>query len=78
MMGTKPGRRNLTCRKNSMKNELPDVSPNGRVEREVERERRERMMNDEARSGLTPSDDYRTKDARESMNSSNLKRSLAR
>ncbi|MFL6675716.1 MAG: hypothetical protein ACJ8LG_20780 [Massilia sp.] len=48
------------------------------VEREVERERHERMLHDEARAGLAASDDLRTKDARESMNSTNLKRSPGR
>lgn len=48
------------------------------VERELERERHERMLHDEARAGLGANDDLRTKDARESMNSTNLKRSLGR
>jgi hypothetical protein len=45
-----------------------------RVDREVARERHERTLNDEARAGLAPDDEFRMKDARESMNSSNLRR----
>ena len=45
-----------------------------RVDREVERERHERTLNDDARAGLAPDDEFRMKDARESMNSSNLRR----
>ncbi|MGJ9419859.1 hypothetical protein ACHAC9_19220 [Massilia sp. CMS3.1] len=45
-----------------------------RIDREVERERHERTLNDDARAGLAPDDEFRTKDARESMNSSNLRR----
>jgi hypothetical protein len=47
-----------------------------RVEREVERERHERVLQDEVRTGVAVADEFRTKDARESMNSTNLKRSL--
>jgi hypothetical protein len=43
-----------------------------RVASELARERRERILHDEERAGL--SDESRIKDARESMNSSNLKR----
>jgi hypothetical protein len=49
-----------------------------RVQREVERERQERLLQDEVRTGNAAVDDLRTKDARESMNSTNLKRSLGR
>ena len=45
-----------------------------RVDREVERERHERTLNDDARSGLAQGDEFRLKDARESMNSSDLRR----
>jgi hypothetical protein len=49
-----------------------------RVEREVERERRERTLQDEVRTGVAVADEFRTKDARESTNSTNLKRSTGR
>ena len=45
-----------------------------RVDREVARERHERTLNDDARAGLALDDEFRMKDARESMNSSNLRR----
>lgn len=49
--------------------------PAGRLEREIARERHERALHDEARSGLAPPDEeFRTKDARERADSSNLKR----
>ena len=57
-----------------MKPLLPDQE-HARVDREVERERHERTLNDDARSGVAPDDEFRMKDARESMNSSNLRRS---
>ena len=56
-----------------MKPLLPDQE-HARVEREVERERHERSLHDEARAGLAPGDEFRLKDARESMNSSSLRR----
>lgn len=58
-----------------MKTTTPDVSLNERVEREVERERRERLLHDEQRSGLTVDDEFRLKDARERMGSVNIRRS---
>ncbi|MFC4931052.1 hypothetical protein [Massilia sp. GCM10023247] len=57
-----------------MKPLLPDQE-HQRVDREVERERHERTLNDEARSGLALDDEFRLKDARESMNSAQLRRS---
>ena len=57
-----------------MKPLLPDQE-HVRVDREVERERHERIHNDEARTGLAADDEFRTKDARDSMNSANLRRS---
>jgi hypothetical protein len=61
-----------------MKNSLPTPSQSERVTREVERERHERVRNDEARTGLGASEEFRVKDARESSNSGNLKRSSGR
>ena len=47
----------------------------GRVERELARERRERALHDEARSGLAPlEEEFRLKDARERADSGALKR----
>ncbi|WP_313174874.1 hypothetical protein [Massilia sp.] len=57
-----------------MKPLLPDQE-HTRIDREVERERNERQLNDEARAGLAVDEEFRTKDARESMNSTNLRRS---
>lgn len=54
----------------------PD-SPSKRVEREVERERHERMLNDEARAGLSASEELRIKDARENAGAANLRRRRA-
>jgi hypothetical protein len=56
-----------------MKPLLPDQE-HARIDREVERERQERSLNDEARAGLALDDEFRMKDARESMNSSSLRR----
>lgn len=56
-----------------MKPILPDQQ-HARVDREVERERHERTLNDDARAGLALDDEFRMKDARESMNSSSLRR----
>lgn len=50
-----------------------------KVEREVERERRERALHDEARAGLTPvEEEFRLKDARERGDTCNLKRQPGR
>lgn len=57
-----------------MKPSLPHVSPSGRVDREVERERHEKTMIDETRAGLAPGDEFRSKDARENASSGNLNR----
>ena len=56
-----------------MKPLFPDQD-HARVDREVARERHERTLNDDARAGVAPDDEFRMKDARESMNSSNLRR----
>jgi hypothetical protein len=61
-----------------MKTTTPDVSLNERLEREVERERRERLLHDEQRSGLTLDDEFRLKDAREHTGSVNIRRSGGR
>ncbi len=49
--------------------------PRGRVEREVARERHERALHDEARSGMAPlEEEFRLKDARERADSGALRR----
>jgi hypothetical protein len=50
----------------------------GRIAREVERERHERTLHDQAKAGLATPDDFRTKDARERDDTSNLRRHQAR
>ena len=57
-----------------MKPLLPDQE-HMRVDREVEREHHERVLNDDAKAGLGADDEFRTKDARESTNSTHLRRS---
>jgi hypothetical protein len=58
-----------------MKNKLPAAELNGRIERELEREHYQRILNDEARTGLGGDEEYRVKDARERTSATNLKRS---
>jgi len=52
----------------------PD-SRSGRVEREVERERQERMQRDAERTHMCMSNELRSKDARENASAASLKRS---
>lgn len=49
-------------------------APLGRIAREIERERHERSLHDEARAGLATPEEFRTKDARERADTGNLKR----
>lgn len=51
-----------------------DSASRDRLEREVERERQQRLQNDDLRTGLGSPDGYRIKDARENANAANLKR----
>lgn len=44
------------------------------LERELERERHERALHDELRSGTAPLEDLRTKDARENTAGTGLRR----
>jgi hypothetical protein len=48
------------------------------LEREVERERQERVLHDEARAGLAVDDEFRRKDARENMGSVKIRRARER
>lgn len=57
-----------------MKNKLPAAELKGRIERELAREHYQRTLNDEAKTGLGGDEEYRIKDARQTSNSSTLKR----
>jgi hypothetical protein len=61
-----------------MKKNLPDLESNGRVTREIERERHERALHDEQRAGLAVDEEFRLKDARENFGSANLRRPSGR
>ncbi len=52
----------------------PDVTLRERLEREVERERHERLLRDEERAGLAVDDEFRLKDVRENMGSVKIRR----
>jgi hypothetical protein len=55
-----------------------DVRPNSRIEAEIQRERNERLHNDDVKTGANLGDDFRIKDARENDSSTNLHRSRGR
>ena len=56
----------------------PDVALRERLEREVQRERHERLLHDEERAGLAVDDEFRLKDARENMGSVKIRRAKER
>ena len=56
----------------------PDVTIRERLEREVQRERHERLLHDEERAGLAVDDEFRLKDARENMGSVKIRRTRER
>ena len=56
----------------------PDVTLRERLEREVERERQERVLLDDARAGLAVDDEFRSKDARENMGAVKIRRARGR
>ncbi|MFS2020117.1 hypothetical protein ACL58G_25865 [Massilia sp. GER05] len=56
----------------------PDVTIRERLEREVQRERHERLLHDEERAGLAVDDEFRLKDARENMGSVKIRRAKER
>ena len=56
----------------------PDVTLRERLEREVQRERHERVLHDEERAGLAVDDEFRLKDARENMGSAKIRRARER
>ncbi|MDN4055945.1 hypothetical protein QPK32_23020 [Massilia sp. YIM B02763] len=57
---------------------LQNDSLKDRLEREVERERHQRLMNDEWRAGLAVDEEYRIKDARSNEGAVNLRRQSGR
>ncbi|WP_296952561.1 hypothetical protein [uncultured Massilia sp.] len=61
-----------------MSNVVPEVSLKARLERELERERRERLQHDECRAGLAADDEFRSKEARGHSDAFGLKRSTVR
>ena len=61
-----------------MNTKLPTHSLAERVERELERERQERILHDEARTGISASEELRVKDARTTSSSAGLKRPAGR
>jgi hypothetical protein len=65
-----------------MTTRFPNASLNAtlgeRIEREIERERHERLLHDEQRAGLAVDEQFRIKDAREQAGAVSLKRPPAR
>jgi hypothetical protein len=57
-----------------MTTKRPDASLSMRIEREIERERHERLLHDEQRAGLAADEEFRNKDAREHRGAVSLKR----
>jgi hypothetical protein len=57
-----------------MTTRLPNASVDTRLERELERERHERMLHDEQRAGLAADEEFRLKDARQQAGTVCLKR----
>jgi hypothetical protein len=52
--------------------------PTSRIEAEIQRERNERLHNDDVRTGASAGDDLRIKEARENDSSTTLHRSRER
>ena len=65
-----------------MTTKLPNASlhatERARLEREIERERHERLLHDEQRAGLSVDEQFRIKDAREQAGAVSLKRPPSR
>jgi hypothetical protein len=57
-----------------MKTKHNNNSSGTRLDREVERERVERVRHDDEKSGFSSAEDFRMKDARDSVSSSDLHR----
>ena len=56
----------------------PKPAANARLQREIERERAERLKHDAERAGTGLDDEFRMKDARDSATSSGLQRTRPR
>ncbi|NML62648.1 hypothetical protein HHL21_16505 [Massilia sp. RP-1-19] len=54
------------------------LQPNSRIEAEIQRERNERLHNDDVKTGANAGDDVRIKDARENDSSTKLHRPQGR
>ena len=61
-----------------MTSKTADLEMNQRVAREVERERRERVLHDEERTGLAIDEEFRLKDARQNPGGACVKRPTGR
>jgi hypothetical protein len=61
-----------------MTTKLPNASRSASLEREIERERHERLLHDEQRAGLAVDEQFRIKDAREQAGAVSLKRPSVR
>ena len=57
-----------------MKTKQNSNSSGSRLDREVEREREQRVKNDDEKSGVSCAEDFRMKDARDSVRSTHLHR----
>jgi hypothetical protein len=57
-----------------MSTRIPEAGLKMRLEREVERERHERVLHDEQRAGLAVDEEFRIKDARDQRGAVCLKR----
>ena len=61
-----------------MKPIYPSTGPHSRLEREIERERMQRLKTDEEKTRTGGDDEFRIKDARDSADSGGLQRSRPR
>lgn len=62
----------------TMNKTTPDFRSDSRIESEIQRERNERLHNDDMKTGALLGDDLRMKDARENDCAANLHRSRSR
>ena len=61
-----------------MKPIFPSTGPHSRLEREIERERLQRLKNDAEKTGMGADDELRVKDARDNPASGGLQRTRLR
>lgn len=57
-----------------MKPFLPSTGPHSQLEREIERERSQRLKHDDEKSGVSAEDEFRAKDARSNPDSGQRQR----